>query len=343
MKKLIAYLSLADLPLLKGSDLAAVDLVNLAFAHVDGDQLSFSPPPYFREETERLRREHPGLEIVLSVGGWSSGGFSEMARNERSRKNFAHSAQDLVMNYALDGIDIDWEYPCFRVAGIQAHPNDKENFTYLLRDLRAALNLLPGERRKRLSIAAGADRYFIKNTEVHKYIDYLDYIQLMSYDYRAGFSLVTAHHTNLYEPDRDLYDCSAATAVRLFREAGVPSEKLILGAAYYSREWKDVKAESAEQAYGIYCSGIGAYGPSYDEICEQNLENRFQKIWDERASAAYLYGDSRFISYDDEQSFAAKAAYVRRENLGGLMFWEYRLGARSKITTRLGQWLHEDT
>jgi chitinase len=38
----------------------------------------------------------------------------------------------------------------------------------------------------------------------------------------------------------------------------------------------------------------------------------------------WLYNsDSRiFISYDDPESIAAKAEYVRREGYGGIMFWE---------------------
>jgi chitinase len=30
----------------------------------------------------------------------------------------------------------------------------------------------------------------------------------------------------------------------------------------------------------------------------------------------------RFISYDDPESIAAKAAYVKAQRLGGIMYWE---------------------
>jgi len=33
----------------------------------------------------------------------------------------------------------------------------------------------------------------------------------------------------------------------------------------------------------------------------------------------------RFVSYDDPQSIAAKAAYVKALHLGGIMYWEQSL------------------
>lgn len=36
----------------------------------------------------------------------------------------------------------------------------------------------------------------------------------------------------------------------------------------------------------------------------------------------YLAGKGKFISYDDEESIAAKALYAKGLGLGGLMWWE---------------------
>jgi chitinase len=30
-----------------------------------------------------------------------------------------------------------------------------------------------------------------------------------------------------------------------------------------------------------------------------------------------------FVTYDDPQSLAEKAGYVKKKHLGGIMFWEY--------------------
>ena len=43
-----------------------------------------------------------------------------------------------------------------------------------------------------------------------------------------------------------------------------------------------------------------------------------------RSRRPYLWNarTRSFISYDDPQSIAAKAAYVKAQHLGGLMYWE---------------------
>ena len=36
-----------------------------------------------------LKKQKPDLNVLLSIGGWGSGRFSEMAANEKYRKAFA--------------------------------------------------------------------------------------------------------------------------------------------------------------------------------------------------------------------------------------------------------------
>lgn len=86
--------------------------INYAFGHVndnhDGVRID-------NEERLRsivaLKRINPSLKVLLSVGGWGSGGFSEMAADKGWRWCFASHCRFLVESFGLDGIDIDWEYP----------------------------------------------------------------------------------------------------------------------------------------------------------------------------------------------------------------------------------------
>ena len=57
-------------------------------------------------------------KILLSVGGWGADGFSQGSRTAQNREKMAQSAAELVKEYGLDGIDIDWEYPCSSLAGL---------------------------------------------------------------------------------------------------------------------------------------------------------------------------------------------------------------------------------
>ena len=131
-KLLIGYVEIPKLSIMKDEDIRALDVINLAFGHViDGDVVCDMEEAV--PEMERIRAVNPEIRIVLSVGGWSAGGFSEAAFTAEGRARFAKTAADLVKKYKLDGIDVDWEYPCISIAGIGAAPEDKENFTLLRR------------------------------------------------------------------------------------------------------------------------------------------------------------------------------------------------------------------
>lgn len=92
-----------------------------------------------KEALAQIRGVNPGIKILLSVGGWGADGFSQGSRTAQNREKMAQSAAELVKEYGLDGIDIDWEYPCSSLAGIASDPGDKENFTLLLKAVREGL------------------------------------------------------------------------------------------------------------------------------------------------------------------------------------------------------------
>jgi chitinase len=297
--------------------------LNVAFGHVKEDAIVTEHMQNLHV-FEQLKAFNPGLSIVLSVGGWSAGGFSEAAATPEGRAQMAHTAVEVVKRHAFDGIDLDWEYPCYAEAGIAASPADKGNFTLLLKAIREALDeqAAVDKRTYLLTIAVGADQYYIDGTEMDLVQQYVDYVQLMTYDMRGGFQTLTGHHTNLYTPMGDLFRISTDASVRLFERAGVPRNKLVIGAAFYSRMWKDVP----DQNHGLYqmTAASGGYGPEYTELAANYInKNGFTRYWDDEAKAPYLYDGSTFISYDDEESIACKCAYVRQEGLLGVMFWEY--------------------
>ena len=121
-------------------DPALVTHINYAFAHIKGDfeTLDIKKPTRL-SKIAALKNQKPGLKVLLSVGGWEAGNFSEMAADATHRKNFCANCLAAVKKYNLDGIDIDWEYPTSDAAGISSSPNDTKNFTLLIKDLRETL------------------------------------------------------------------------------------------------------------------------------------------------------------------------------------------------------------
>lgn len=276
------------------------------------------------EYFSKIRSYNPDIKIILSVGGWGNDGFSQAAATKEGRELFAESCVEVIREYGFDGIDLDWEYPCYGQAGIASSPDDKVNFTKLLETIRQALDKeeeLTGHYYQ-LTIAVGADEYYIEGTEMDKVHEYLDYVQLMTYDLRCGFTIVTGHHANLFNSVGDLVRISSERTVDIFNKAGVPKEKLILGIAFYSRKWTGVPNRNN----GLFqmSGSTGGYGPGFNELKESYInKNGYKRYFDKEAKAPYLFNGEEFISYEDEEAIHHKCEFVKTNGLGGVMYWEF--------------------
>lgn len=280
--------------------------LNLAFGRIRDGLLSLHMLPDI-ERVEQFRKWNPELKIVLSIGGWEGDGFSQTAMTEQGRRAFAASCLEAVEKYRLDGIDIDWEYPCSSVAGIASDPRDKKNFTLLLQALRDALR-----QERILSVAVGAAQSCIRNTEMDKVAKILDYVQLMTYDLAGEFPGRSGHHAGL---------AISRNVVEWYHEAGVPYEKMVLGAAFYGRHFEVYAAEN----HGLgQPAGEGLPGPSYGEITPRYLQdNGYEQFWDEEGEAAYLFNGKTFVSFESPEAIRRKCAFVKEKGMKGIMYWEH--------------------
>jgi chitinase len=310
-------------------DAGAMTRINYAFANIEDGNVVLGYP---QDEANlkllaTLRRQNPGLQILLSIGGWSwSAHFSDAALTEQSREAFVESAVGLVERYGLDGLDIDWEYPDQPGAGNVHRSEDTQNFTLLMKELRGRLNTAEKTLHRRLyvTIAAGASDEYLQKTQIDKVQSYLDAVNLMAYDYyMPGEDHITGNTTPLYALPGDPKHVSADASIRAYEKAGVPAAKIVLGVPFFGRAWHNVSARN----HGLFQPGRGGADASipYDQIAGTMLGHGFERYWSRAASAPYLYNpDQRvFVSYEDPQSLAAKCRYVLENKLAGIMFWDY--------------------
>lgn len=326
--RIIGYV--ADGPTLPPISAKKLDVINFAFAQVNPQHEVFLPNETAAKSLAglvALREQNPDLKIVLSVGGWGAGHFSEAAASETARTRFADTAVELVRRHDLDGLDIDWEYPAHPGPGISHSPADKQNFTLLLQALRDKLHDLQkvnAGRHYLLTIAA-ADGEAARGLEIKKIAAILDWINLMTYDFYGSLTPTTGHHAGLYRAKvAPAHSRTTVQAVDEFVKAGAPPRKIQIGVAFYGRTFGDVAAgrEGLQQPFGSDGGFV-----SWQEIAAKYLNrNGFQRHWDEQAQAAWLWNPQtrRMISYDDPQALRAKAAFIRERGLGGVMYWEQR-------------------
>lgn len=324
------YVFPRDNPLTPGQiDAHAITRINYAFAAIRNGRLATDSSVDAQNLTllAGLRKQNPSLTVLISVGGWlGSGDFSDVALTAQSRAAFVASVMDFLRRYDLNGLDVDWEYPGMPGAGHAFRTEDKRNFTLLLRDLRRSFDEdeKTTGRRMALTIAAGASAEYLAHTEMKKVVRYVDAVNLMTYDYaEATADSTTGHNAPLFTNPAAPIQESADASLRAFEQAGVPAGKILLGVPFYGRVW----AQVAVRDHGLFQPGKTAPHRlvPFSDIRQNMLDHGFVRYWDEAAAAPYLYsaGTQEFVSYDDEESLTAKCAYIRKHNLGGIMFWEY--------------------
>lgn len=301
--------------------------INYAFVNVQHNRAVLS-----RERTDTvnlknlslLKKRNPDIKLLISIGGWSwSGNFSDAVLSDTSRQAFAQSAVAILKRFDLDGIDIDWEYPDMNGAGNIHRKEDKQNYTLMFAELRRQLDIAGQQSGKKLLLttAVGGFKAFLDHTEMGVAAQYINYINLMTYDYFGN--KVAVHHTNLFaSSDKDRND-NADKAVKAFLAAGVPANKLVMGIAFYGRVFQ----LNNTAAKGIGDSSTQHLRQADYYFIKDSLVNKkgYVMYRDTMAKAPYLFNSEtrQFITYDDEWSVDNKCRYVLANKMGGVMFWEY--------------------
>lgn len=274
-------------------DPAYVTHINYAFGHVNGtfDGIRIDNENRLKSLAD-LKKTAPKLKIMLSVGGWGSGRFSEMAATAENRKKFARDCFRVVNEFKLDGIDIDWEYPTSDAAKISSSPDDTQNYTLLMQEIRNQIS-----KSKLLTLASVADAKYIDFKAIEPIVDF---VNIMTYD----MGRPPYHHAGLYR-SKYTSGISVDEAVTAHLNAGIPLGKLVLGIPFY----------------GHGNDGIADF-IDYREIV--NL-TQFKKQWDEEAKVPFLENEKgEFVcTYETPESIAIKCAYLLNRGMLGAMYWEY--------------------
>lgn len=317
----------------KGVDTAKIEAtklthINYAFANViDGKVVEGEGMEQADKENlaklNSLKRINPELKILISIGGWTwSKGFSDAVLTEESRKVFTNSAIDYLIRHDLDGLDFDWEYPGLPGDNNPYRQEDKENFVLMLKSVREALDSLGSinDTHYLSTIASAGFKEYLDVNDLGQAQKYLDFINIMTYDYIVQFSSdTTGHHANLQTIDQNVR--SSEKAVNDHVAAGVPIEKLVMGMAFYGRSWSNVNPENN----GLYQFGKGSKGYPYTAISELMKDSLFVRHWDENSKAPFLWNEKEriFVTFEDAESISEKAKFIKKHKMGGAMFWEY--------------------
>lgn len=268
--------------------------INYAFGHVNetfnGIQIN---NPERLKQIVALKKQSPHLKVLLSIGGWGSGRFSEMAADAKNRNAFAKDCKRVVNEFGLDGIDIDWEYPTSSSAGISSSPDDTQNFTLMMRDIRKAIG-----KKKQLTLATVASAEYIDFPGI---LPYIDFVNTMTYD----MANAPKHHSALFQSDIS-GRITGEESIQAHLNAGVPANKLVMGMPFYGR-------------------GGGEGFPRFHDLNKLGYPKEYTEKWDETGKVPYLVDQNgrMVLGFENVRSLGIKCQYIIEKGLKGGMYWEY--------------------
>ena len=244
-----------------------------------------------------------------------------------SRKKLTASGIDFLIKHRLDGLDFDWEYPALQGDNNVVRAIDKENFVAMLKSFREALDSLGAIDNKRYlsTIASGGFRNYLEVNDLRSAQQYLDLINIMSYDLFGAGDDTTGHHANLYKGTPALLPASkrnrsVQSAVMDHIEFGIPREKIVVGIPFYGKRWKDVGPENN----GLNQPGTFDRALSQDRIHELQSDPSYREWWDYGSENAFLYSVEKreWVTFESRRSIEHKIYFMKKEQLAGVMFWE---------------------
>lgn len=309
-----------------------IDVINLSFGGIDVNTGEVYVTG-LNTQTVLQERKH-GIRVTFSVQ--QKDGFKEWTKTAAKREVLAQSFVDVVLQYHFDGVDIDWEYP--------DSGDEVKNYVQFMKLLYEKIKKVS---RNYLVTSAMYGGNGVSKYDAGVSHQYMDYIHLMTYDLNSA---EVAQHLTALSKSSNGYS-SVKQTVEFYLAAGIPKEKLVIGAAFYGKVYELSNTGSSfigerplsstkDHLYSILYSSIRSnYLP---KIGQSDPDIKVERRWDANAQAPYLcvteykngvVSGRKFITYDDTESITLKAEYLLDAGLGGMMFWE--LGYEDRETDDL--------
>ncbi len=306
-----------------------------------------------------MMEKYPDVTVLASTGGWAaSRSLWLVTDSEENMRKFANSAVEFVRKYGFDGIDIDFEFPSETTGS--GNPGDadlsetrrkgiSDRYTQLIQILRETFDAAAKEDGKYywVTSAVSASSWVLGGQTNSDFLDYLDFVSIMSYDYHGGWNEFVENQANIYADPADTETKSMALptlgfdwSYRYYR-GKVQSEKILMGVPYYTRGWTNVSGGDGTGLHGtsrtpatgnenIWCDldtndkevPAGA-NPLWHVMNLMEEDSNYQEVWDDVGKVPHIWNNSTktFLTYENTRSVQERIDFVENNNLGGVLIW----------------------
>ena len=150
---------------------------------------------------------------------------------------------------------------------------------------------------------------------------YLDFWNLMAYDYAGSWDEKAGHQSNLYpsSSNHSSTPFSTAKAIEYYSDQGISPSKIVLGMPLYGRAFactNGVGEHFSSVGEGSWEQGVWDFKALPQQGAKEMVDKTIGASWSYDAKKRLM------ISYDNTQQAKKKVEYIKKENLGGAMWWE---------------------
>ena len=219
---------------------------------------------------------------------------AEIMRDYNLRQDLIEGIISVVIEYDLDGINIDFEY---------MHDEDKDLFSRFIIELKPRLNEIGAVLSVDVTAPDGGEEWSLCYDR-NVLGDVADYLVFMAYDQNGVSS--TKAGTNAG------YDWVKANLEKFINREEVAPEKIILGIPFYTRLWEE--NNGTLEMYTVDIKDV-----------EKVIPEGASKTWDNNLKQYYVEfvedGVTNKIWIEDEESIKAKLQLISEYNLAGAAYW----------------------
>ncbi|CAG2226556.1 E3.2.1.14 [Mytilus edulis] len=271
-----------------------------------------------------MKRTNPKLVTLLSIGGaTSSEALHNVAETLERRKTFAQNCRIYLRDRNFDGFDIDWEYP-------RAF---KDKFTELLKAMR--LEFENDQNKEQVKIGTFYSRGCRKpnideSYNVTEIVKYVDFINVMAYDYFGTWSKVSGFTGSLFSRLSDPTYSSKLSQLCDKRLSGIWDDEQKYTYAYSVHDETDSNMSNtnkflfyryvdfinvmAYDYFGTWSKVSGFTGslfsrlsdPTYSPELSQLCDKRLSGTWDDEQKYTYAYSGNQWFAYNTKRSMIEK-------------------------------------
>lgn len=284
-----------------------------------------------------------GIKALMMVGGAGDGpGFDGSTASAGVRTTFINNILAKLAAKNYDGVDIDWEEHLDTTA-------QRDQVIALLGELRSAAAVHPHFQPPHAPIVITWPAFWINinfpvvepwNVTVASLVDQYN---IMTYSMAGAWPGWTSWHHSALTDAAPTHPTAVDASVQAYVTAGVPRSKLGIGIGLYGIYYRPTVSAPRQS--------LGASDAQPDDV-----ENNYRRLvaegaftqpgatyhWDAVAKQSYYsyspawnrYGNTpiTYLTYEDEQSIAAKGQWVQDNAVGGTLVWTINYGCTNAAT-----------